>query len=72
MSLWALFWREPLFWLSQIIYWFLLYYPSGEPSFMALVIKCLPVASLALSIYLEDEPQNEADDGKVSCATLTF
>ena len=51
-----------LFSLSQLIYWFLLYYPSGEPSIAALVVKCLPVAALALSVYLEieaNEPMKE-------------
>ena len=66
MSLFS-FEREPIFWLSQLIYWVSLYlYPSREPSLIALVVKCLPVASLAFSMYIEDEPQNEADDGKVN------
>ena len=49
----------PLFVLSQIIYWFLLYYPSEQPSVAALVVKCLPVASLALSIFVQNSPKTE-------------
>ena len=49
----------PLFVLSQIIYWFLLYYPSEQPSIAALVVKCLPVASLALSVFVQNAPKTE-------------
>ena len=45
----------PLFSLTQLIYWLVLYYPSGEPSVAAVVVKCLPVASLAFSIFLDIE-----------------
>ena len=63
-----------LFGLSQLIYWYLLYYPSGEPSIGALLVKCLPVASLALAVYLEIEANHplKVDGFKVSCAIQAF
>ena len=59
-----------LFGLSQLIYWFLLYYPSEEPSMAALVVKCLPVACLAFSVFLEVEANQplKVEGWKVTCA----
>ncbi len=41
--------------LSQFIYWQLLYYPNTEPSIPTLIVKCLPVSTLALYIWSHEK-----------------
>ncbi len=44
-------WLAAPFALSQLIYWQLLYYPNTEASIPTLIVKCLPVSTLALYIW---------------------
>ncbi len=37
--------------LTQVVYWYLLYYPKSGGSLAALLVKCLPVTTLALYIW---------------------
>ena len=46
------------FYLSQVLYWFILYIPSDQPGLLTLIVKCLPVSSLAFYIGYSGQTKN--------------
>lgn len=46
------------FYLTQVLYWFILYIPSNQPGLLTLVVKCLPVSSLAFYIGFSGQTKN--------------